>query len=111
MRDIKPKIINRYEVPKLADKSKPQKKYPNVRIELSALPEAKDWELNKEYEVTLRLRMTGLNIRKVMKNNNGLECCDDYGNDATFDITGVDAPKKTSKDSGIDEDDDDTTEE
>jgi len=65
--------------------------YPTFYIDIKNLPEAKEWEIGKEYEITLRIRQTGLSIRK---NESSKE---DYGN-ADFEIVGIgvhgEAPKK-----------------
>lgn len=99
MKAIKPKIINRYEAVSKPSKE-PIKKYPNINIDLDTLPEAKDWKINKEYEVTFKLKMTGLSVRKTNKE----EMFDSYGNNAQFDIVGVEAPE--SEDSESDTTDD-----
>jgi len=62
-------------------KSEDKKFFPRFRIELIHLPEAKKWEIGKEYTVTLKLKMTGISISK-------------FQNDSEFDIIGID-PKAT----------------
>lgn len=57
-----------------------RKMFPRLRIELVHLPEAKKWEIGKEYDLKLRLKQTGLSISK-------------FQNDAEFDIIGID-PKQ-----------------
>ena len=47
--------------------------YPSFRIELSHLPEAKKWDIGKEYTLTLKLKMIGLSMSR-------------YQNDAEFEI-------------------------
>lgn len=59
----------------------PREYYPSVSIPLSALPEAKDWDVSETYEVSLKLKMTGLHMHK---GRNGK----DEGA-AQFDITGI----------------------
>lgn len=92
MREVKPKVINRYEVPSKAEASKPQKKYPNISIDLNTLPEAKKWEVENEYVVTLKLRMTGIRMSKS-KDSYDME----YNNNASFDIIGVDVKETNDK--------------
>ncbi len=100
MREIKPKEIKRYELSR-ADMSKPQKKWPSISVDLYALPEAKNWDVDEEYTVTFKLKMTGINMRK---SNNPNDYDMDYGNNATFNIVGVEAKDtKKSKDDTTDE--------
>lgn len=47
--------------------------YPHFRIELTHLPEAKKWEIGKEYTIKMGLKMTGISISR-------------YQNDAEFEI-------------------------
>ena len=47
--------------------------YPNFRIELVHLPEAKKWEIGQEYTITMKLKMVGISISR-------------YQNDAEFEI-------------------------
>lgn len=47
--------------------------YPTFRIELVHLPEAKKWEIGKEYTLKFKLKMTGISISR-------------YQNDAEFEI-------------------------
>lgn len=71
----------------------PEVIYPSVSIPLSALPEAKDWKAGKTYDVTLRIKQTGMHMSKRGNQEHG---------DASFDIVGVhphgeakaDAPKR-----------------
>ena len=56
--------------------------YPLFSIDIVELPEAKDWKIGQEYEITLRIRQTGLS---VYKNESRKE---DYGS-ASFEITGI----------------------
>lgn len=92
MREVKPKVINRYEKPSITEASKPQKKYPNISIDLNTLPEAKKWEVENEYVVTLKLRMTGIRMSKS-KDSYDME----YNNNASFDIIGVDVKETNDK--------------
>lgn len=55
--------------------------YPNFRIELVHLPEAKKWEIGKEYTISLKLKMTGLSISR-------------YQNDAEFEIHAIGIDEK-----------------
>lgn len=56
-------------------KDTPRKIYPTVRLTHEFFPETKKWEVGKEYEVTLKLKMTGLSIAR-------------WQNDSEFDIVG-----------------------
>lgn len=60
--------------------------YPSLRMELTHLPEAKKWEIGKEYTITLKLKMTGISISR-------------YQNDAEFEIheLGIDGQKEEKK--------------
>lgn len=70
--------------------------YPNVSLSLDALPEAKDWKVGKTYDVTLRVKQTGMHLSKGKSGDNG---------SAQFDIVGIhphgeakaDAPKRYSR--------------
>lgn len=68
----------------LAEKSsiEDRRYFPTVSIPLDALPEAKDWKPGKTYDVTLRLRMTGLYLRRNGDSK-------DSG-DSNYEIHGVD---------------------
>lgn len=70
-------------------KSKGDIIFPTFYINIEHLPEAKDWKMGKTYEVGLRLRMTGIEIRK----NEGKD--QDMGS-ANFEIIGI-APGGESK--------------
>ena len=61
-----------------------RKVFPRFRIELIHLPEAKKWDIGKEYTVTLKLKMTGISISK-------------FQNDSEFDIIGIDPNAKEKK--------------
>lgn len=54
---------------------------PSISIPLSALPEAKDWDVSEQYEVALQLKMTGIHMSK---GRNGKE-----EGGASFEITGI----------------------
>lgn len=56
-------------------KSEPHKTYPTIRLEHQFFPEAKKMEVGKEYEITLKVKMTGISISK-------------WQNDSNFDIVG-----------------------
>lgn len=64
---------------------KPEPQYPRFRIELQYLPEAKKWDLESEYTITLKLKMVGISMARFQK-------------DAEFDIVGID-PKATAEES------------
>lgn len=72
MRKVEPKTPEG-----LSDKPREERKiYPHFRIELKYLPEAKKWDIGKEYTVTLKLKMIGISISR-------------YQNDAEFEIHGI----------------------
>jgi len=74
MRKIIPKTnTNMMDMPAKTE-SKPI--YPSFRIELIHLPEAKKWEIGKEYKITLKLKMTGISISR-------------YQNDSEFEIHAI----------------------
>lgn len=78
MRDIKPRE-EKYlccEGPSMGKKDEVKKFYPHLRLEHDFFPETKKWEVGKEYEVTLKLKMTGISISR-------------FQNDSDFDIIGV----------------------
>lgn len=54
--------------------------FPNVSIPLTVIPEAKDWKVGKTYEITLRLKQTGMHMNKAASGDRGA---------AQFDIVGV----------------------
>lgn len=56
-------------------KGEPAKVYPRLRLEHQFFPEAKKMKVGEEYEVTLKIKMTGISISK-------------YQNDSEFDIVG-----------------------
>ncbi len=53
---------------------------PNISIPITALPEAKDWDVGDTYEVALKIKMTGIHMHKGRSGEEGA---------AQFDITGV----------------------
>ena len=42
----------------------PKKFYPRLTLKHEYFPEAKKWEVGKEYTVTLKLKMTGISISR-----------------------------------------------
>ncbi len=82
MREIKAETAEeRYGDMSMAS-SKKAVYFPTTNFDNKILPEAADWEPGKTYVVTLKLRMTGISIRKNDKGK-------DRG-DYNFDIVGVD---------------------
>ena len=86
--------------PEVAD-MKGDIRYPSFYISIEHLPEAKDWKIGSTYDVTLRVKQTGVNIHRNEGKNT------DYG-DANFEILGIEphgevkkkkeaAPKKPAK--------------
>jgi len=61
-----------------------KKRFPHLRLEHDFFPEAKKWEVGKEYHVTLKLKMTGISISR-------------FQNDSEFDIIGADMNAKKAK--------------
>lgn len=73
MRKIKPeKLKDEFDGPKSMEKLV----YPEFKIKLKHLPEAKDWEVGENYTLKLHIKQTGLNMDK-------------FRNDATFEIRGI----------------------
>jgi hypothetical protein len=63
----------------------PSPTYPHLRVELEHLPEAKKWDIGKEYTIELQLKMTGISISR-------------FQNDVEFDIVGMsDGKESTNK--------------
>lgn len=56
--------------------------YPSFFIDIKHLPEAKDWEIGETYDVTLRVRQTGLHVSR----HEGRK--EDIG-EATFEIVAI----------------------
>lgn len=82
MRAIKGRTIGKDgDFPEIADR-KGDVVYPTFYIGIEHLPEAKDWKIGSTYEVTLRLKQTGLNLRRHEGKDK------DFGN-AEFEITGI----------------------
>lgn len=85
MRTIKPDEMKGM-MAETPSKGESKKVYPNFRIDLKHLPEAKKWAVGKKYVVTLELEQTGINMGE-------------YENSASFDIHGIkshssDKPKR-----------------
>ena len=83
LRKIQPKS-DRLMMDGPAEKMADKKVYPRFRIELEHLPEAKKWDIGKEYTVTMKLKMTGISISR-------------FQNDSEFDILAIDPGTKGSK--------------
>ena len=79
MRIIKPKKPS--EISEVSARAN----YPNFGIDLQYLPEAKKWQIGKDYTIILKTKMTGLNIDEGI---NG-----EYGR-VSFDIRGIEIAKK-----------------
>jgi len=74
---------------KVMEESKPI--FPSFRIDLEHLPEAKQWELGKTYNVEFELKLTGLSQSR-------------FDNSAEFEIHGVETEDQAEED-GEDEKD------
>ena len=83
LRKIKPKSESDMFGP--SKKQEDKKIFPHFSIDNTHLPEAKDWEVGKEYLVTLKLKMTGFSNSRFQKNSE-------------YDIVGID-PKGKAKNS------------
>ena len=59
----------------------PSVSFPYFSIALEHLPEAKDWKIGKEYVVVLKVKQTGINMRK---GKDGKE-----KGDVSFDVVGI----------------------
>jgi hypothetical protein len=59
--------------------------YPSFRIDLEHLPEAKQWEIGKTYNVLLELKQKSIEVSKYDGKEMG---------SAGFDITGIEVQKK-----------------
>lgn len=82
MREIKGKKIGKDGMyPEMAER-KGDVVYPTFYISIEHLPEAKAWKIGSTYDVTLRVKQTGVNIRR----NEGRKT--DYG-EANFEIVGI----------------------
>lgn len=87
MRKIEPKVDEYMgcEVgPSKSSKKEPTKTYPRLRLEHQFFPEVKKWDVEKEYTITLKVKMTGLSISK-------------FQNDSEFDIVGFETGEKSEK--------------
>ena len=71
----------------------PKKYYPTIDIKHEFIPETKDWEVEKFYNVTFRLKMIGLSVSK-------------FRNDSEFEIHGYDIVDNQGKGSDYKEDKD-----
>jgi len=82
IRKIKPKS----DSPMMDGPMKQEKRkiFPHFRIENTHLPEAKKWDIGKEYTIALKLKMTGIYLLR-------------FQNDAEFDIIGIDPKAKDTK--------------
>ena len=74
MRKIEPKI-DEMGPTESGKKREPIKVYPRLRLEHQFFPEVKKWDVEKEYTMTLKVKMIGLSISK-------------FQNDSEFDIIG-----------------------
>lgn len=71
----------------IASEKGPTPVFPHLRIELEQLPEAKKWEVGKEYTIELQLKMTGISISR-------------FQNDVEFDIVGMSDGEEAGKTMG-----------
>lgn len=55
MRYIKPKT---FKMEMMSNEDEPR--FPMIDLDVKDIPEAKDWEVGKEYEVTLKVRMRSI---------------------------------------------------
>jgi len=81
MKKIEPKVDEMMECCGSSKKSEPKKTYPRLRLEHQFFPDVKKWEVGKEYNITLQVKMTGLSISK-------------FQNDSEFDIIGFETSNK-----------------
>lgn len=65
--------------------------FPSMYFDVEHLPEAKKWGIGKTYDVTVRIRMTGLSIRKH-------EGKDKDMGEANFELMGIEPHSETSND-------------
>lgn len=65
----------------MAEMSPAKAHYPSIYLDNTTLPEAKKWEVGKTYDVKLRLRMSGISMRK---HKDGTE----HGN-SDFEVVGI----------------------
>ena len=88
MRDIKPQTDEMMIGSEVGvKKGETRKIYPRLRLEHQFFPEAKKMEVGKEYEVTLKIKMTGISISR-------------YQNDSEFDIVGIECEGSDEKKKG-----------
>ena len=66
----------------------PEPRYPHLRMELEFIPEAKKWEIGKEYTIEMQVKMTGISISR-------------FQNDAEFDIVGMSEGEEAGKTMGM----------
>lgn len=75
MRYIKPETFGMESSKKMSE----NKYYPSISFNLDQIPEAKNWEVGKEYEVEMTLKMTSLSKRENEKGSVSFEvkaiCC------------------------------------
>lgn len=84
MRKIEPKVDKMYGPSNVVGSPKetePTKYFPTLRLEHQFFPEVKNWKVGAEYEVTLKIKMTGVSISK-------------YQNDSEFEIVGFEGEKE-----------------
>ena len=82
MRNITPKEDSYQYGPSIDRMERKSKKiYPKLTLAHEFFPEAKKWEVGKEYKVKMKLKMTGLSISK-------------YQNDSEFEIIGFESGGK-----------------
>lgn len=69
MRKIEPEVYDDDGMDSLiGNKRKKRDVYPEFRVDNKFLPEAKKWEVGKEYTVKLKLKMIGKSISKFQNN-------------------------------------------
>ena len=85
MRKIKPRTREELHGPMEVGKESKEKIWPQFRIELVHLPEAKKWKIGEEYTITLKVKQVGLSISK-------------FQNDAEFEIHGIDPHESSHND-------------
>lgn len=81
MREVKPKAdeyMTDGPVGPSKSKKEPTKIYPRLTLAHEFFPEAKKWEVGKEYTIELKIKMTGLSISK-------------FQNDSEFEIRGFES--------------------
>ena len=83
LRKIKPKSDS--DMFGSATKQENKKIFPHFNIENIHLPEAKDWDVEKEYTIKLKLKMTGFSNSRFQKNSE-------------YDIIGIDPTQSKKED-------------